>query len=370
MPWELDDKATAMNWAQHEGFNTPEFMTSYDRRELTEVALDRWGSVVLKQPNSHSTHGIYLLKRLDSGEVMDFLRLKLVDLDSWPVVGSDPGYWLAEQWIDSGIPGAPIPPDYKLFCFDGQISHVWQVDRQVKPPRIALFDGAFMPLEHGRHFELRTSRLQAGWHRVPIHARSMLDMARRLSAKLGTSFVRVDCFDGPAGPVLGELTFASGPDDARAIVYRSAIELATESGLRKEPLVAVSGFDIDLGRFWTSAPHGADFLGRSDELGPIQAGSLQGDQRYPEAARRRLLRRSGNEVLELSLRVISVINGDNSVAFSLQESLATPTAFVTGPGRRAEFQKIAYTHHSARASNQWHAKRAASLEFAVTGGTQ
>jgi len=365
VPWELDDKETGLRWVNSQGYATAEFIRAGSPREAIESGLARWGRLVLKQPNSHSTHGVYFVEQLESGALFDHLRFRLIDPDNMPVVGNAPDYWLAEQWIDSGIPGVAAPPDYKLYCFRGQISHLWQVDRCVSPPRIAIFDGAFLPLVMGRDFELPSSRVQHGWHRIPVHARAMLQMAQRLSLAMDTRHVRIDCFDGPTGPVVGELTFASGVDNARGCIPSPSLAAIIDSALDERPIDAASGFDIDLSRFWSLPAPLADIVGARDELRIIQTGALSGDRRYPRAARRRLQRTPGSEVLELSLRVISVLNGDHRTAFGLQESLTTPTGTITGPARRAEFQAIARDFHNERSHNSWHASRAAEMTKAL-----
>ncbi len=369
VPWELDDKETGLRWARDQGYRTTEFLRRASAREAVEDGLARWGKVVLKQPNSHSHHGVYMLERTDTGALFDHLRLRRVpDLDDMPIHGQPPPYWLAEQWVDSGMPGAPIPPDYKIFCFRGRISHIWQVDRVVAPARLATFDGAFFPLELGRHFTAPSTRLQRGWHRLPIHARAMLEMARTLSLRMDMAFVRIDCFDGPDGPLVGEITFASGLEDKGGFLPSPMLASIIDDALHGRGVRAASGFDIDLDRFW-SMPHPArDFTSDAHELRVIQTGALSGDRQYPGAARRRLRPGPGAEVLELSLRTIAILNGEHRGAYDLQEWLAEPRGVIRSPARREEFRSIAREFHAARAHNVWHARRAAELTAEVVMG--
>jgi hypothetical protein len=52
VPWELDDKETALRWVAEQGYRTAEFVRASSPRAAVDKGLARWGRVVLKQPNS------------------------------------------------------------------------------------------------------------------------------------------------------------------------------------------------------------------------------------------------------------------------------------------------------------------------------
>lgn len=227
----------AYEWVEGRGFSTPRRVRTRSAGEALEAGKQFDGRFVVKQPNRHSAMGIYVLEELQTGRYFELFTLTEMGADDVRPNGPAPDYWLTEELLASTIAGRPVPLDYKIFCFRGLITHVIQIDRNVSPPRVAVFDGAFIPLVPGKDYTTNTERWDLCQPVLPIHAGRMLHMASRLSERLQTAFVRVDCFDTPDGPVFGEFTFASGPDDVGMIRYSDRILSASSSPSRaaREP---------------------------------------------------------------------------------------------------------------------------------------
>src|SRR5690625_3993954 len=102
--------------------------------------------------------------------------------------------WLLEEFVQSTLPGAAIPYDYKIYSFNGAVGLIGQFDRNASPPRFQLFDGRFRPLRHGRDYLIRSPRLQPGLPIVPLHAPELLWWAQHLSTHSDSPFVSVDMY--------------------------------------------------------------------------------------------------------------------------------------------------------------------------------
>lgn len=101
-----------------------------------------------------------------------------------------------------------IPLDYKVFTFYGVPKFVLQVDRNFVPPQMAYFDGNFDPILDDRvQFSFDKS---VGTHQKPECWQEVLELAKNITVLLKASFISVDCYATPSGPILGELTHTPG----------------------------------------------------------------------------------------------------------------------------------------------------------------
>ena len=279
VPWELDDKDTAYAYVERAGYRVPRYVRTSSPAEALEAGIAMGDRFVIKQPNRHSTMGIYILEKLSNGKFLELFSLKELEAKDVVAVGPEPDYWLTEECIESQVAGRPLPFDYKVYAFRGKISHVVQIDRNVYPPRIAVFDGAFIPMKPEVDYWTDPDRWLHENHVMPVHAGAILEMASTLSKGLDTRFVRVDCFDGPDGPVFGEFTFASGPDDVGMLIYKSEIFEALDAAIDGADIPAFSGFDIDLDRFYSDLTKESTFEG--PERGPFPASQRWSPRGFP-----------------------------------------------------------------------------------------
>lgn len=366
VPWELDDKDTAYRHVEAAGYAVPRYAKTRSAAEALEVGGSFGDRFVVKQPNRHSTKGVYVLEKIGDGRYLELLSLRVVAVDDLKTDGPEPDYWLAEECIDSGIEGKPLPLDYKIYAFRGRVTHVNQIDRNVSPPRMALFDGAFIPLELGEDFTIDERRWLPEHHVIPKHAGAMLEMAASLSAGLDTRFVKVDCYDGPDGPVFGEFTFASGGDDTGMMRYSRRILAKLDAAMNGAEVGALSGFDIDMETFRKSLTREPTITTHPAQYSRMSAGAAQGDRRYAPLVSANLAGGVSRPVFTLAASMVGYLNGDGSRAFGIQKMVRDGSQAIVGQARLGEFKARALHFHDARADgNPWHASRSAEVRLAA-----
>lgn len=366
VPWELDDKDTAYAYVRNAGYTVPKYVRTSSPAEALEAGIAMGDRFVVKQPNRHSTMGIYIMEKLANGKFLELFSLNELQAADVVAVGPEPDYWLTEECIISPVDGKPLPFDYKVYAFRGKVSHVVQIDRNVYPPRVALFDGAFIPLQPEVHYRTDPARWGHEKHVMPVHAGAILEMASTLSRGLDTRFVRVDCFDGPDGPVFGEFTFASGPDDIGMLTYSPEIFAALDAAMDGADIPALSGFDIDIDRFYSDLTKESTLDGNRQVLSRLASGAMQGDTRYAASLLRYLRGGPLNRTFTLALNMIGYLNGDGSTAFSIQNAVRSKAGHISGNARLAEFTEAALRFHEGRSKNNpWHTSRAAEVRLAA-----
>lgn len=362
IPWELDDKYAAYEYVAAAGYAVPRYAKAAGPAEALEIGMTFGGRFVVKQPNRHSSKGIFVLESIGGGRYLDLLRMNVVTAADIVTDGPAPEYWLAEECIDSGIEGKPVPFDYKVYAFRGQVTHVNQIDRNSSPARAAFFDGAFIPLEVGRDITLDESRWLPGHHVIPRHAGAMIEMASTLSKQLDTRFVKVDCYDGPDGPVFGEFTFASGGDDGAMMQYNPEILAKLDQATAGEEAGALSGFDLDMERFRSSLKRRPTVTADAAVYSRLACSAAQGDHRYAHFLTSNMEDGIVRPVFNLAANLIGYLNGDGSRAFSIQRLIHDQSPLLRGLARYDEFKAKARDFHGSRAEgNPWHTIRAAEI---------
>lgn len=93
--------------------------------------------------------------------------------------------------------------DYKFFCFGGEPRAVMTCTERTRRLKLDFFDPEWRRLPFARHYPNSENPLAR-----PERLDRMTALARRLAEPF--PFVRVDLYDTPAGPLLGELTFYPG----------------------------------------------------------------------------------------------------------------------------------------------------------------
>lgn len=368
VPWELDDKVAAYRWMTERGYPVPRHEVHASLADALSGPLAREESFVLKVPGSHSSGGVWVLERVAPGEFLDRIRLSLFT-PSRLAARSTPDYWLVEEQLDSGVRGLPVPLDYKFYALGGGITHVTQIDRTTSPARFAAFDGAFMPLIPGRDYQIDPLRFLPGMPVLPRYASHMLKIANDVASQLATAFVRIDMFDTATGPLFGEFTFGSGPDQTDQVVYHPAIQDSIDSVLHGAPIPPLSRFGISPRDVQSRATEGSYFVD-SPGLNKVLEGARFGDRRYPRAAAEWLADHSQRRHAELALHAIGVAIGADAHALPTYRRLSAIGNLADS--RQPFLEELlmrAQEHHDYHRHSSWHRERSDEVRR-LRGGTR
>lgn len=362
VPWKLDDKAAAYEHVRQLGYRIPESLTFMT---IEEALGSGSGRFVVKGAGGHSGKNVYILERLEDGLYLDLMASKTWTVQTLKAEASKrrADYWIVEEFVVSTVHGRIVPFDYKFDCFGDQIVAITQIDRNFWPPRVAIFDGAFVPLQAGDDYSLDSKRWKHGAPVVPLCASCMIEMARKLSISTDSAFVRVDLFDGYSEPCFGEFTFASGPPDVGMVKFSERVLSKYDDALAGKEITGVSGFDIDYRAFWNTAMASSDRLTKQhpEVFGRISAAASFGDTRYFHQIDILPGGRLGAHY-KLCLALATFMAGKEELAFLIQELIRVRGGFISGDGREEEFVNKALEFHEARrASGKWHVARHAEI---------
>lgn len=343
VPWDLDDKCNAYEFVRARGWKVPRVAKCATAREAIEAGEAFGARFVVKQPDLHSSRGVYVLEKRNDGTFLDLMTarvLRAADVVPW---GAPPDHWIAEEYLPSTCRSAILPFDYKVYAFRGQVTHVMQMDRSVRPVRVAAFDGAFLPLTFGQSLHLNGAAYRRQGHVIPLHAPGILAMARDLSAAIDTAFVRVDCFDTPDGPAFGEFTFTPGAEDVGTIHYSGGAAAKIDRALAGSRVEAMSGFDVDLDAFYGEAVRhrGPVFTGDRGVLALAAANAIQTDVRYGRVLLQQIPPGKLGAHFALAARLLGFINGDHEQAARISADVRARHGFLASARRAEEFAEIA-----------------------------
>lgn len=343
VPWDLDDKFKAYEFVSAHGWKTPR-VEKYASLAEALVASRSFGKrVVIKQPNLHSSRGIWVLEKIDDERYLDLLNGRVITEKNISPLPPAPDHWLVEEFLEPSCRGATIPLDYKVYAFRGNITHVMQMDRSVWPVRTAAFDGCFMPLPIGQEIHLNPGVYRPQGHVIPLHASEILAMASELSRNMDTAFVRVDCYDTLKGPVFGEFTFTPGSEDVATIRYSGRIAEAMDKALEGVPCPPLSGFEFDYPGFMDAigTHRGPVFSLPPEVYALISATAIQADSRYAKRLGDHVCHGAIGEHFSLAARLVGLLNGDTPQAAAIKSAIEAKTGFITGNQRLKQFADIA-----------------------------
>lgn len=371
VPWELDNKLLAYEHVSNFGFNTPQSRSFENSNIATEWAIKNLKkNFVIKAGDRHSCIGVYLLEKQESEEYIELLRLKKFNLNDIgkDIVGTQPSYWIAESFVESYIYGKSIPLDYKFYTFRGDIALIVQIDRNTTPPKVAFFDGNFIPLIHGQDYILDQNRWTPCGHVIPYNMTAMVSMASTLSKSLDTDFVSIDCFDSPEGPVFGEFTFAPGAPDAKMVTFSNNIMSQLDNLTNKVKSQALSGLSIDHNLFIQSCHEDQKPIYSDLSIyGRIAARMLGQDKKissYIPEHDISLNHRKLINHLDFILKYTAFINGDSEQSFTLASRIYNCNAFFNGNQKHESLIHAALTFYSDRVSQgPWFETRLEQIKF-------
>lgn len=116
---------------------------------------------------------------------------------------------IAEEFVPGPTKAKPIPFDYKVYTFDEQPAFVIQIDRNGKLPRLAFYDGQFVPLGVEAASSLWT-HASPGAPLTPPNYHDLLEAASHISRYMDRPFVSVDLYTDGRKTYVGEITPSPG----------------------------------------------------------------------------------------------------------------------------------------------------------------
>lgn len=255
-PWWVNDKLKLHKWAKENNLPMPEVYRTWDTPE--ELDLDNLpAKFVLKPSVMFSSWGVMLLELMPNGNYWESLKnrelsveqIKKEQLQAYDRCKYKKAYRLmVEERIDSPEAGQDIPLDYKAFSYFGEVHLVQQINRNHKPIRINFFDGNFNGLDLDSNIVTDWTGRQIDPLVKPQEWERLLQIAREVTVKLATPFMRVDMYVGDNGPIIGELTPSPG-DAFYGNNYRFAESL-----------------DLFLGEQWVDAERRIEAMQQKDSL--------------------------------------------------------------------------------------------------------
>lgn len=210
---QIPYKLRNYSFAQSHGVSVPEVFDVWSDPAEIDLSTLNADRIVLKADSEASGRAVWPLIR---------------DGESWAQVGSDtriPNGPLHEALVDKmramrgpffaeeflvGAGDAELPEDIKLYMAYGQVLQVL-VMQQGKPGNTdrQLFTRAYFN-ESGKDLGRVLNGARYASAEPPSQLTELVKIAKRLSRAVGVPFIRVDLYQTPNGPVLGELTLLPG----------------------------------------------------------------------------------------------------------------------------------------------------------------
>lgn len=209
--WAINAKQDAYRWADAAGVRRPATLASW--AAASEVDWDALPQrFVLKPDAGAGGKGVLLLERRGD-HVLDLLRQCLrtredvtQELSALALAGRISPALSAEELVqDAQRPGGP-PVDWKFYTFFGVVGLVLARapaldDRGREHHGWRMFDSEWRDLGDAYAGHPPDTSIA-----LPVHRGALFDLASRLSGSIPRPFMRIDLYDGPDGPVFGEIT--------------------------------------------------------------------------------------------------------------------------------------------------------------------
>lgn len=215
--WWVNDKLKLHKFCRERGFPMPDLLHSWNHPdELRPSSLEK--PLVLKPSVMLSTWGVMLLEPLGNGVWRESLRARELTFDQ--IVAEQLAAYerckykgsyklMAEELISDEREGLSVPLDYKVWVFYDRAEQIQQISRNGSKAEYVFMDRNFE--------EIAPDKILSDWSTIkkgvplpPSRANEMVRIAENLTKALGTPFMRVDMYNGKAGPVIGELTPSPG----------------------------------------------------------------------------------------------------------------------------------------------------------------
>lgn len=232
--------------AASHGITVPEVLAVWSEPAQIDLT-DLPERFVVKSDRGAGSHGVLPLRRTGSDRYAVLGSAESRELDEAGVRAhfagstSTGGPYFAEGLIEQlgAAPGA-LPDDVKVYAFQGEVGHVLLRRAAVHGNPDTVSSRYLRPDGSDLGADIIPGRLDPAIP-VPEAFAEMVEIARHLSRAVALPFVRVDLYDTPTGPVLGELTRTPGgrqlyrPDHDRLLgelwdLARLRLDVAIQAG--------------------------------------------------------------------------------------------------------------------------------------------
>lgn len=207
------DKNEVKKIAQNCNLRTPIILGKFN--SVYEVLFDDLPSrFVLKNTFLSSKNGIYLLEKSGKPNIYnEFLRKKEISLsdivDDLKALKVDGSTVLIEEFVVGENGANQIPFDYKLYCFNGQVEFILQINRNTSPDSMVFFDKEFNLMGEDL-VESDFLIVKKGDPFIPKNNRNLIEVAQFISKYVNRPFVSVDVYTNGQDVYIGELTGGPG----------------------------------------------------------------------------------------------------------------------------------------------------------------
>lgn len=168
---------------------------------------------VVKPTRFASKEGVYVLFRIQD-KFFDLFTKRVLSADEIiselvSIIGSKATNVIVEEFITGENGSVEIPYDYKLYTFDAGVKLIVQINRNITPNEMCLYDGNFNVLE-SKHVYFNKEFISIGASSIPSNHAELINTAVVLHSKLNRPFISVDLFTTGSRVILGELTPGPG----------------------------------------------------------------------------------------------------------------------------------------------------------------
>lgn len=221
VPWFIENKIKSYDFVKEVGVKTPElFYLMKEPEGLLSVELPE--RFICKPATLSSSQGVLVLRRKDSGvyinqrngkelSLAEIIALQNKFRDKSISESTEEYGLIVEEWLaGEGQPPDEIPYDYKFFCYGDRVVYVAQYDRNARKSSVNWFLREFESEGMDGRIICNWKYVNKGIAKIPSCSKDLVQIARKLSRRLKTPFVRVDMYATVDGPVFGEFTLTPG----------------------------------------------------------------------------------------------------------------------------------------------------------------
>ncbi|MFW5793854.1 MAG: ATP-grasp fold amidoligase family protein [Bacteroidota bacterium] len=185
--------------AQKQNIKTPIIYRVY--KNINDVDWEELpNKFVIKPQAGCSTNGVYPLVYKGKEVYFDLLRKTTLPLKKYMKLYSEGERHSKSLWIEELL-SEPLPYDWKLYAFNGNIGLIRQFNRNEKPATAKCYDTDWNEVK-----VFGTNYKKNHYLPKPMFPNELISTAEKLSKAVRYPFVRVDLYETVNGVYFGEIT--------------------------------------------------------------------------------------------------------------------------------------------------------------------